>query len=286
MQSSDRHSSPWIVDITRERFETDVLTRSQLVPIIVDFWAPWCQPCRTLGPLLEQMADEYDGRFVLAKVNTEELSDIAAQFQVQSIPTVFALFEEQVIDQFQGLMPEAELRRWIEGPLRIAKLREAGLAEASDIDRAVELYGEILADEPVHPQATARMADIRLAAGRIEDAKQLIEKLSARGFLEPEAERVQAALRFAEQVVPPLEALRQTLEAEPTRLESRFELARALAADKQYQEALDHCLWLVERDKQGVGDQARQLMIDIFRVLPEDSQLTPDYRRKLASLLF
>ena len=286
MSEADERSSPWIVDTTAEDFEQDVFQRSQQAPVVVDFWAPWCAPCRMLGPVLEKLADDYAGRFVLVKANSDELPDAAARFQVQGIPAVYGLVGGEIVDLFQGALPEAQIREWLERLLCGAELAAAQLLESSDPAGAEARYRALVDQLPRESAVQIGLARALLAQEKSDECQQIIELLQKRGFLEPEADKIRATLELRENRGDDLDQRRAAVDARPDDLALQLQLAQALAGDQVYEEALQVCLGLVEKDKRGVGDQARQLMIEVFRVLPDDSELTSNYRRKLSMLLY
>jgi len=274
------------VDTTAERFELDVIERSKVTPVVVDFWAAWCQPCRLLAPLLERLATELGGRFVLVRANTDELPQIAAQFQVQSIPAVFALVDGQVVDFFQGVLSESQLRTWLDRVLLAGTLVDAQAQESTRPSESERLYRQVLEQTPGHAQAKTGLARVLLDQGRSAESQALIEELEKRGFLEPEAEKVKAAITLASLGTADVAALRAAAAADPADLTAQLRLAEALAGQHAFEEALELCLQLVAQDKEGVGEQARQVMVGVFHVLPADSELTRSYRRRLSTLLF
>lgn len=286
MNAEEKQPCPWVVDTTAEQFVRDVFERSSEVPVVVDFWAAWCAPCRTLGPLLEKLAEQYAGRFVLVKADTDQLQEAALQFQVQSIPAVFGVVGGEVVDFFAGALPETQIRIWLDRLLQRARLAEAQRLEATDPQRAEQTYREILGQQSEDANALIGLGRLLAAQQRDEEAEAILTQLESRGFLEPEAETLKVALELRHKGNVDLETLRQSIEADPGNLELRLQLAQALAGSGVYEEAFEICLSLVERDRHGVGERARQAMVDIFRVLPEGSELIHDYRRKLAMLLY
>src|SRR4051812_49270553 len=189
--------TPYIIEATPETFQRDVIERSHEVPVLVDFWAAWCQPCRLLGPVLERLAQEYEGRFVLAKANTERLPEIAASFGVRSIPAVYGLRDGRIVDGFVGVQPEAAIRAFL-GRL-LPSPAEALVAEARDLEatdpRAAEAkYRQALQLSATEPWTKIGLARLLLKQDRVEEARAILEDLGRRGFLEPEAERLQAEL--------------------------------------------------------------------------------------------
>jgi putative thioredoxin len=278
--------SPWIINTTADTFEKDVFERSLEAPVIVDFWAAWCAPCRALAPTLEALAKEFDGKFILVKANTEEVPEAAAKFNVQGIPAVYAVIGGEVVDFFTGALPEVQIRGWLDRLFTINIFAEAKRLEESAPAAAEAKYRTLAEQSPNNSEFQIGLARTLLAQERFDDCQQIIAELERRGFLEPEAEKVKAALDLHGMEGIDLVSLKQDAAAEPDNFELQLQFAEALAGAQQYEEALQACLALVERDRKGVGDTARQIMVDIFRVLPSDSDLTTTYRRKLSTALY
>jgi len=284
-------ASPWIIDGRLETFEQDVLERSHQVPVVVDFWATWCGPCQQLTPVLEKLAQEYNGRFLLVKVNVDEQPEIAAGFGVQSIPHVFAIRDGQMANQFMGALPEDQLRVWLDSflPSRYDELiAEAAGLEASDARAAEEKYRAALEEKPDESAAKIGLARVLLAQHRDHESSQILQELEARGYLEPEAENVKAELelRAAAEEAGGVAECRAAVAADPENLELQLKLADALAAAHKYDEALEICLQLVQKDKATMGEPARETMVKIFQLLGSGSTLAQEYRRKLAVALY
>lgn len=286
MSTPNEHDSPWIVETTAQQFEQDVFERSKSVPVVVDFWATWCQPCRLLAPALESLARQYAGKFTLVKANVDALPEAAAEFQVQSIPSVFGLVDGQVVDFFQGVMSPERITAWLTRLLAAGRLLDAKALETQDPARAEQLYRAIHAARPNAADAAIGLARLLVGQDRIDAVRQLIATLEQRGFLEPELEKIKASLALRSVGEADLAALRAAVQSAPGDARRKLDLVQALAARAQYQEALELALAALEQDKAGAGEDARQLMVDIFRVLPEDSELTQEYRRQLARLLY
>ena len=283
-------NSPYIVETTQETFERDVVDRSRDVPVVVDFWAEWCGPCRTLGPRLERLAEEYGGRFVLVKADTERVPEIAAAFGIRSIPAVFGLKDGKLVDSFVGVLPESEIRAFLDRLLPTPAERliaEARGLESSDLKAAEARYRIALDLAPEEPQVKIGLARVLLAQDRPDEARPLIEALERRGYLEPEAEKLKADLTLRSQAegVGDVEAARAAAAADPDNPDLAFALAEALAAAGRYPEAMDLCLDLIERHRKRVGESAHKLMLTIFQLLG-DAEIVADYQRKLASALF
>lgn len=284
-------SSAWIVQARAERFQEDVLDRSKQVPVVLDFWAPWCAPCRHLGPILERLARQYDGRFVLVKANIDEMPEIAVAFGVQVVPMVFALRNGAVVDHFQGAIPEAEVKAWIERVLPSEAevlTAQARQLERTDLQAAEDTYRKALERSPNAVAAKVGLARTVLARGRLEEARQIIEELAQVGALDTEGERLQAEILLRSHSAQPggVEAARAAAAAEPDNLELQFRLAQALASAGDHAEAMDICLAIIQCDRRGLGEKARELMVHLFHLLGPDSELTSTYRRKLALALY
>ena len=285
---SEESQSSWIVETSSDKFQLDVIDRSEFTTVVVDFWAEWCQPCRMLTPLLEELAREYDGRFSLVKADVDQMQDVAAQFQVQSIPAVFALRGGKVVDFFQGVLPPDELRRWIDRLVTLSRLEEAEALEDESPEKAEVLYRELAellpSDKDARP--TIGLGRALLAQQKVDEAAAIVDALEKRGFLESEAERLKAAVELQNKGQGDLAGLREAVQQDPTDLQRQLDLAEVLAGQKEYDEALELCLGVVEKNKQQFGDPARRIMVDIFHVLPNDSELTRSYRRRLSTLLY
>ncbi len=281
-------SSPWVLDVSEETFDTEVMERSRSTVVVVDFWSPTCGPCMQLGPVLEGLASEYSGRFVLAKVNVDQQPRLAGAFGVQSIPFVVAMQDGQPISQFMGAYPEAELRNWLDEmlPSPADELVSRGQElEPTDPQAAEAAYREAMQIAPENDQIRIHLARVILAQDRDAEAQRIIDELASRGFLEPEAESIkgQLELRAAAEEAGPTEEVRAAAQADPDNLELQLKLADALAVARHHQEALDICLDLIARDKAGIGPQAKDTMVRIFDMLGPSSELTSEYRRKLST---
>ena len=279
--------SEFVFDTSDDKFELDVIERSRLGPVVVDFWAEWCAPCRMIAPLLEQLAEEFDSRVTVVKANTDHCQAAAGQFGVSGIPALFGVVGGEVVDGLQGAVDESTLRSFFVKLVAAGALAEARQIEESDTTSALEIYRKLTDEFPEIVEAKIGLGRVSLAQGDRATAQQVIEELESRGFMEPEAEQLRSRLSLsADDTGGDLTQMIADSDADPDDLELGLQLARALAAAGEHESALQRSLSIIERQKTGPGESARELMVDIFRALPEDSQLTRDYRRKLTMLLY
>lgn len=283
--------SPWIIEGTEQNFEQEVITRSQELPVIVDFWATWCGPCKELGPILERIATENAGQFLLVKVDVDQQPRVAQAFGVQSIPHVFALRNGQLVDQFQGALPEDQVRQWLTqfqpSPAELL-LQEARRLEQEDTAEAEAKYLEALELSPQDDRIRIELARMLLKQHRNADTREIINKLEARGYLEPEAENIKAELdlRTAAAEAGGVAECRAALASNPNDPNLQLKLAESLGAAQQFQEALDLCLAVVQGTTGDLRNEARTTMVNLFHMLGAEADLTKTYRRKLATALY
>lgn len=253
--------TPHVFDITVENFAAVLEEYSPRVPVLVDFWAPWCGPCKALLPLLQRLAGEYAGQFILAKVNIDEQPALAQQFGVRSVPTVKVFRHARLVDEFLGAQPEAEVRRIIERHIERESDRILAAAQAlhsqGDTTRAAVLMRDALAKEPDNAGLCLALAEMQMEEGNYEESAALLESLPAEAAFEPEAAALLARLEFAQAVkgAPSEKQLEQTVANAPDDSRARYQLAayKVLAGD--YEGAMDHLLGLMRRDR-GYGDDA------------------------------
>jgi len=284
-------TSSWVVDVTDATFDAEVLERSQQVPVVIDFWASWCGPCRQLGPLLEKLAAEGAGKFVLAKINVDDSPVIAGEMRVSSIPAVFAVRDGRLMNQFVGLMPEEQLRQWLKTlePTAAEQLLVEAVKLAEDDPAAAAAKLRLALDaEPESRPVRLALARVLAAQDLLDEAEEQIKHLEGHGYLEPEGEQVKALcrLRQAARLAGELSAARAAAAAAPRDVTLQMKLAYALAASQEYRAALDQALAAFQTDRKGHGEAARELMVDIFHVLGSEDPLTTEYRRKLSAALY
>lgn len=283
--------SPWILDADEATFQQQAVERSREMLVVVDFWAAWCQPCRLLGPVLEKLAADGNGKFLLVKADVDQMPNIAAGFNVQSIPAVYAMRDGQLLDFFVGVRSEEQLRAWIDRLLPSAAetlVAEAKALASADPTTAEAKFREAMALDVNLATARIGLGELLLDLGRADEARGIVDELERRGFLEPEAERLKARLHLGapQSGGADIAALKAAVAAAPGDLAAKIKLAEALAAQSQYEEALEIALTVVQAGKKEFVEPARQLMVDVFRLLPDDSELATTYRRRLSTALY
>jgi putative thioredoxin len=281
--------SPFVLEVTADTFEQEVLEASKEAPVIVDFWAPWCGPCRALGPILEKLAAEYAGRFRLAKVNSDDNQDLARELNVRSIPDVRVFRDGQQVDQFTGVLPERQVRTFIDGvvpaPAELERLRAVELIDAGDLAGATAALRSALQLDPESHPARIDLAEVLLEIGQHEEAMTLLDAVPGDPDWDARIAALKQAAAFARAGGSESD-LSARVAAEPADLEARLALAGALAARKAWRDALEHLLEIVRRDKSWRDGEARKQMIAIFNLASAEPDLVGEYRRKLSSVLF
>jgi len=281
-----------IISATSESFRADVVEASMQLPIVADFWAEWCGPCRQLMPILEQLATEYGGRFRLVKINVDDCPEIAGELGVQSIPLVLAFVNGQPATQLPGAHDENAVRQWLDSFL------PSPAVEAFNVGTSAEAEGRLTDAEsafrtamelgPERSEFIIALARVLLALDRSQECSELIETLEARGFLEPDAETLKDQLALKSQVQDSGGTLqaREALAADPENRVLQLRLAEALGVDKSFEEACELLLEIVRNDLGEHREQAKEAMVAVLAMMGPKSQLASDYRRQLATAFY
>ena len=291
MAVSDTTSNA-VIDVSDRDFQQQVIEQSRRVPVVVDFWAPWCGPCRMIGPVLERLAAEAQGAWILAKLNVDNNPQVSARYGIQGIPAVKGFRNGQVVAEFVGAAPEPQIRRFIDQLVPSAAdvmTAEAQRLEAQgNLAQAETAYRRALHADANHPAALLGLGRVLFGLDRFDEALATWQRVpfgkpersEAEGWIAKASFRQQAALSGGE-----VEA-RRKLAANPADLDARLALASAMAAKGSYREALEGYLEVVRRDRSAYRNQARQAMLNLFTLLGDDHELTGEYRPQLAMLLF
>ncbi|SOZ35673.1 thioredoxin [Cupriavidus neocaledonicus] len=278
-------------DVTLQNFETEVIDASRQMPVLVDFWAPWCGPCRTLGPMLERLEAEADGQWKLAKVNVDENQELAAHFGVRSIPHVVAIADGQAVDQFTGVLPESGLREFLDrlapGQARSPLADALALAAAGNRDGAETLFADAIAADPESDAARLAYVGFLLDGNATDRARAEFAALS------PRAEQVDGygALRTRIEAMenaaglPDAATLAGRIDADPRDLAARMDLARLMIAQQQYEPALEQLLAIVRTDRGFEDDIGRRTMLSVFELLADRPEVVSRWRRQLSTSL-
>lgn len=280
-----------VFDASLPTFEQDVILKSKEVPVLVDFWATWCGPCKALGPLLEKLAAEFAGGFLLAKVDVDKEQQLAGYFQIKSVPTVMLVKDGQIVDGFPGALPDGQLREFlkhhgIEPKAEAEVLPDAAPAALDPHEEVVRLRAAVHA-EPEKNELKLDLALALIATGAIAEAEKLLDALPANLAADDRAVKAQARLAFGGLLkdAPPQPTLEAAIAADPADLRARHLLGVRLLLDGRAEAALEQFLEMLRRDRNFQEQLPKKTLIDAFRVI-DDPELVGNYRRKMASLLF
>jgi putative thioredoxin len=284
-----------MLDITSASFDSEVIGASRRLPVLVDFWAPWCGPCRTLAPLLAAIETEFTGRIKVVKLNVDEHQDLAARYGVRSIPFVVAFADGQPVDSFVGVLPAEELRRFVgrllPDPAEIERRKASRLLDAGDASGAATALRASIALAPGRDAARLDLAQLLLdrsaEAGRLDEAAGCLAGVSAAGRLEPRwlalETRLHSERRAAE--LPAADVLAARIAADAADLQARLDLANLHVARRDYEPALEQLLAIVERDRSFNDDIGRRTMLSVFDLAADRPQLVSSFRRRLSAAL-
>ncbi|MEE9494242.1 MAG: thioredoxin [Gammaproteobacteria bacterium] len=281
--------SAYIVEVNADNFEAVILQGSMQQPVLVDFWADWCQPCQALMPILSKLAEEYTGKFILAKVNSDENQTLASQFDVRSLPTVKLFKQGQPVDEFMGTLPEGEVRAFLDKHIEQPsdKLQETAIAAFHDgnPEEALRLLEEANQMDPGRAAIVTDLANLLAQTGNTERARELLDNLPADERDSPEVKSLQAKLAFSAEVtdLPDVEQLRSA--STQGDLKAMSQLTTWSIANEDYRSALELALTIMQKDRSFKDDLGRKTLLQIFDMLGTDP-LVNEYRRKMASALY
>ena len=284
-------SDPYSIQVTSETFETDVLKKSQETPVLVDFYAEWCGPCKSLGPILERLAEEYAGAFVLAKVDSDAEQMLVTSMGVRSLPTVVLFKDGQPADHFMGALPEGEIRAILDKHVERVESspieRASELVELGQYDEAIALYQLITADDPENYDVYLDMAQALLKKGDLESAEAIVDRLPDAQKADPRAKSILAGKAFQDLLAgaPDRASCESRVTANASDSEARYFLAVHLIVADDVESAIEHLLTVVRTDRQYNEDAARLLLIKIFDRLGNEDARARTGRKKLAAIL-
>ncbi len=284
--------SPYIFEATQQNFGQVVLEASRRVPVVVDFWAAWCAPCRMLMPVLAELAEAYAGKFVLAKVNTEEQQELARQYAIRSLPTVKIFRDGKVVDEFLGAQPASVIRDILErhiarasDPLRLAALQAL---EGGDGARAVELMRQAVETDPERAELRLDLAALQLDAGGPDAAEEVLRSLPAPMQQDAGAKRLRARIRFARalRAAPDAATLERRVSTDPDDLKARYQLAARDVMAGDYAAAMEQLFQIMQRDRSFEDDLGREGLLAVFELLGNSGELVNRYRRRMAATMY
>jgi putative thioredoxin len=279
-------------DVGLADFQHEVIEASFKQPVVVDFWAPWCGPCKSLKPILEKLAAEYGGKFILAKVNADENQELSAQFGVRGIPAVKAVVKGKIVDEFSGALPESAVREWlgriVPSPAEELRQQAQRLRGAGDDAGALKLLSDASQLDPDNEWVRVDAAEIMFAKGELEEARRLLNSLTQDEVVK-DARTMQllAQIKLAEMSAGGENegTLSAAIQADEANLEARLKLANLLVASGRYAEGMDQLLEIVKRDRSFQDDIGRKTLLDVFTLLGGQGELVSTYRRLLSSAL-
>ncbi|MDX2103169.1 MAG: thioredoxin [Alphaproteobacteria bacterium] len=293
-----------IKDSDTERFVVDVLDASRSVPVIVDFWAPWCGPCKTLGPQIEKAVTEAKGAVRMVKINVDENQELAAQMRVQSIPAVYAFFNGRPVDGFVGAVPESQIKAFVQRLVKIAQTAGPAAPATSPIEEALEaakealgegavreaagIYSQVLQADPENIKAAAGLARCYLVLGDRRRAADMLAELPDDAAKDPDVVSIKTTLAILSEAgeIGSVEALEAALAEDPANHQARYDLAMALFAQGKREDAVDALLDLVKRNRAWNEEAGRKMLIRLFEAFGPTDPLTISARKRLSSLLF
>jgi len=284
-------SSPFIFEATMENFQQEVMDASATVPVLVDVWAEWCAPCKQLMPLLEKLANEYQGAFRLAKVNADEQEQLTSSLGVRNLPTVILVKDGQAVDGFNGALPESEIRKvlekYVELPEEPPYEKAHRIWEEGDISGAMEILSELNKEDPENLKVLIDLAQLKAESGDIETAEQVLESLPPEEKLQHQAKQLAARIKFLKQSaeLPPMKDLEMALEQNPKDPNALHLLALHNVLQEKNAEAMELLIRLMQADSKYKDEVAKTTLVELFEKLGSGNPDVRVYRRKLYTLM-
>lgn len=283
--------SPYIFEANQDNFDDVVLKNSANVPVVVDFWADWCAPCKMLMPVLEQLVNAYQGKFLLAKVDTDQQQELAAQYQVRSLPTVKIFRDGQPVDEFHGAQPESVIRelvdRYVVRESDTLRAQAHETLQQGDSNGALELLEQAAQMDPDNHRVTIDRAQVLMAQENLDAAQALLQGLPPEVREQADAARLLGTLEFANvaQQAPERDVLEQTVADNPAELDARYQLGALKVLEQDYAGAMDEFLAIVQRDRSFRDDGARKALLAVFNILGNERELVSQYRKRMFNAL-
>jgi len=283
--------SPYIHNVSMQNFQNLVLENSINKPVLVDFWADWCQPCQTIMPMLAKLAEEYAGKFELAKVNADDEQELAAHFGIKSLPTMKLFFKGQLVDERMGVVPESDIREMLDKHMVSESdqfMQAATMAyQQGQVEQALEMLNHALAKDPDNAELKITIAQMVQAQGDSESALALLDSLDDEGNKLDSAIKLRAEINLAAQLadLPDLNEIEQRLSQNPADLEALLQKSRHLIARSDYDDAMECLLTIMRKDRSFEDDAGRSGLLEIFDMLGGEHPSVQKYRRKLFTLL-
>ncbi len=278
-------------DVSTQNFKNIVIDGSFKHPVVVDFWAPWCGPCKMLKPILEKLAGEYQGKFVLAKINSDENQELAAQFGVRGIPSVKAIRDGKIIDEFSGALPENAVREWLQriipSPSEELRLQAQQTYQEGDAAQALQLLQRALELDGNNHAAQLDTAVILAALGKLQEAKAIVNELPANIQVEEAVAKLITQIEVAERSrhLEDEDTLLKKIAADQDDWQAHIDVANVYIGRQEYAKAIEHCFEVIKRNRGFQDDIGRKTVLSIFNLLNNQGDIVREYRRKLASLL-
>ncbi len=284
--------SPFVIHATQANFTAEVLEKSRQVPVLVDFWAAWCAPCQMLMPVLSKLADEFQGRFLVAKVNSDEEQELAVQYGIRGIPALKLFHQGKVVQEMVGAQPESEIRalleRYIERPADRIRAEALALHRAGESEKAMQRLQKAIEESPTYyPLQEDRIA-LLIEQGRLDEAARAVEQLPANIQADPSVGALITRINFARVVAdsPEPSALEHVLSDDPKNNDARYQLSAHKIMAGEYEEAMEHLLEIMRRDRKFQDDAGRKGLLSVFNLLGNEGPLVSRYRGKMSAMLY